>query len=126
MREAVFCLILATSASAYACGYCVEDKIAAVYDHAAIERALAERQTVVFFAIDGPLSASANTRVRLQAIADATSGVIQGSARVSVDAAALAVAYDPRRMTLAAVQRLLERRLAPYGLSLAVLRIVDK
>src|SRR5215470_13558454 len=43
-------------ATASACGACIEDKIAATYDHALIDRAIASHRQVVFVAIEGPLS----------------------------------------------------------------------
>ena len=44
MRGALFALLFA-SAPALACGVCVEDKIAAVYDHAAVQKSLAAKRT---------------------------------------------------------------------------------
>ena len=47
MRAAFLVLAIAWG-SAQACGYCVEDKIAAVYDHASISRARAAKHQVAF------------------------------------------------------------------------------
>ena len=41
------------SGAVSACGVCVEDKVAATYDHAVITQAKARHQQVVFVAIDG-------------------------------------------------------------------------
>lgn len=43
--------------AALACGACVEDRVAATYDHAIINAAIAKHQQVVFVAVDGPISA---------------------------------------------------------------------
>ena len=104
--------------NALACGYCVEDKIAAVYDYAAVTQAAARQQKIVYFAIDGAIR---DARERLQALAEEAQGVQKGSVRVSVDAAALAVAFDPRRTSLAALQRALEQKLRGRGLELLLL-----
>ena len=48
------------SPGALACGHCVEDKIAAVYDHAMVTRSLAVKHRVAFFAIDGALATDAS------------------------------------------------------------------
>jgi len=113
-------------AGALACGHCVEDKIAAVYDHSVITRALAEKHQVVFFAMDGVLTTDEATRQMLERLAAGSRGVDPGSARVSTDAAALSVAFDPQRAPLAVVQRELGKKLAARRLSLLLLRVMDK
>jgi hypothetical protein len=66
--------------SAAACGVCVEDKVAATYDHAVIEHALAERRQVVFVGVDGPVEAARIDR----AVAGArVRGVVPGTLRTS-------------------------------------------
>ena len=120
-------LLLALEApAALACGYCVEDKIAAVYDHAAVARALGRKHHVVFFHIDGTLAPGERTRRALEALAESTEGVDKGSARVSVESASLAVAFDPRRTPIVEVQKGLERKLAAKQLSLLPLRVMDR
>jgi hypothetical protein len=111
------CLILGAT-QALACGYCVEDKIAAVYDHAALQQAQAHRQSVVYFAIDGAIRDSGKA---LEKMIESAPGVQKGTVRVSVEAAALAVAFDPRRTPLAALQRALEQKLKSRGLELLLL-----
>ncbi len=101
-----------------ACGYCVEDKIAAVYDHAALVQAHARKQTVVYFAIDGTIRDPASL---LKTTVERTKGVEKGSARVSVEARALAVTFDPRRTALPALLSGLEKALKPRGLELMLL-----
>jgi copper chaperone CopZ len=117
MRFSGVTLIFLAS-NAMACGYCVEDKIAAVYDHAAVTQARAQKHTTVYFAIDGAIR---DSRERLQALAEQTRGVLKGSVRVSVDAGALAVSFDPARTPLATLQRALEQKLKGRGLELLLL-----
>ncbi|HKU45280.1 MAG TPA: hypothetical protein VJQ58_00230, partial [Burkholderiales bacterium] len=52
MRAALLALLVAAG-PAWACGYCVEDKIAAVYDHVVISRALAAKHQVAFMHVEG-------------------------------------------------------------------------
>jgi hypothetical protein len=125
MRAALFAALLAVSPGAFACGYCVEDKIAAVYDHASIAKAIGQRHPVVFFAIEGNLKQDDATRRQIDAIAASAPGVDPGSVRISLDAASLAIAFDPRRTSLVMVQRALERKLAALGLSLLAMRIME-
>lgn len=109
-----------------ACGHCVEDKIAAVYDHAIVTRALGQKHRVAFFAIDGTLAPGEGTRRAIEAIVESASGVDKGSARVSVESASLSIAFDPRRVPFPAMQRTLERKLAAKKLSLLPLRVMDQ
>ncbi|HEX7055427.1 MAG TPA: hypothetical protein VF211_16000 [Burkholderiales bacterium] len=110
--------LLAFASSALACGYCVEDKIAAVYDHAAVTQAKARKHTVVYFAIDGVIR---DSPARLAKIVHSVPGVQKGSARVSAEFSALAVSFDPRATTLPALQSSLEKALKPRGLELLLL-----
>lgn len=125
-RALIFVALLVAAPLVHACGVCVEDKIAAVYDHAAISRALQARNAVVFFAIEGAIPPGAAALRRIAALAASGPAVRKDSVRLSRDAAALALAFDPRRANLAKVQRLLERKLAPMGLTLFAMRVMDK
>ena len=71
--------------SGRACGYCVEDKIAAVYDHAVVTQALARKHQVAFFGLDGPLAGDENERRLIERIAETAYGADAGSARVSIE-----------------------------------------
>ena len=129
MRAAIAAagLLLALQAPAtLACDYCVEDKIAAAYDHAAVARALGRKHHVSFFHIDGTLAPNESTRRALEAIAESSEGVDKGSARVSVESASLAVAFDPRWTSFVAVQKALERKLAAKKVTLLPLRVMDR
>ena len=120
-------LVLTSSVTAAsACGYCVEDKIAAVYDHAAVSRALQENRTVVFFAIDGALRTGEAEKRKLEGIVASVPGVDRQSVRLSIELATLALAFDPRRANLGQVQNVLDRKLAALGLSLLAMRVMDK
>jgi hypothetical protein len=125
MRSALFVLLLGFFGGAAACGYCVEDKIASTYDHAMVTQALAAKHQVVFFHIDGPLAGDAATKRWLEAAAGSAAGVDRGSVRVALDTLTLAVAYDPKKVSLAALQSALDRKLAARKLSLMPLRIID-
>ena len=118
MRTTVLALLVALAPSAMACGYCVEDKIAAVYDYAAVTQAAAQKHAVAYFAIDGTIRDPASS---LKTMIERTRGVEKGSARIAVEARALAVTFDPRRTPLAAIQSALEKVLKPRGLTLLLL-----
>ena len=124
---AAFTLAFAVASTAsYACGYCVEDRIASVYDHAMVSQALARKHQVAFFAIHGPLMASSSQQQSIERIALTGKGVDSGSARVTIETAVLALAFDPRTAPLAAVEASLQSKLAVKGLSVQRLRVIDK
>jgi len=125
MRSALLLALLAASCAANACGVCVEDKVAAVYDHAAVTRALEARRTVVFFHIDGTIPPGAAALRKFSALAASAPGVDQDSVRISRETASLAVSFDPRRGNLAQVQESLDRRLASMKLTLLAIRVMD-
>jgi hypothetical protein len=95
----IVAVAVATGATAArACGVCVDDKVAATYDHALIERAAANRQQVVFVAVDGPVDGSALGGKVAKA---KVKGVVAGTVRVSAAPAAfsfvLGAREDPAR-----------------------------
>ena len=78
---------------AWACGACDEDKIAATYDHAVIDRAASGHHQVVFVAVDGPVDAAKIGR-RVAAAASKVPGVVSGSLRTSLSPTAFSFALD--------------------------------
>lgn len=119
-------LATAITSTAIACGYCIEDKIAAVYDHAVAMRAIAQKHQVVFFAVEGNIPPGEASRRTLEAIVESVAGVDKGSARVSVEAASLSAAFDPAHAPFSRMERALSRKLAARGLSVGILRVMDK
>ena len=126
MRAILLAAALALSQQALACGFCVEDKMAAVYDHAAFTRAIGRKHHVAFFHVDGTLVPGAATKRALESLANGANGVDAGTARVSIESAALSVAFDPQRTTLASLQAALERKLAAKGNSLMLIQVMDR
>ena len=130
MRSAWRNIIVSTfvagiGSTAYACGYCIEDKIAAVYDYTVVTRATSQKHQVLFFAVEGRIPAGEESRRTLAAVAESVAGVDKGSVRVSVESASLSVAFNPERIPFAGVERSLSQKLAPRGLSVAILRVMD-
>ncbi|MEO8121314.1 MAG: hypothetical protein ABI606_18570 [Rhodoferax sp.] len=106
------------STVALACGYCVEDRIAAVYDHALAQRTLALKHEIVFFAWDGPLTRSDASKQKMMALGEAVPGVDKGSTRVSIEPAAIALAFDPQRSSAQAIEAALQKKLSLMKLSI--------
>jgi hypothetical protein len=82
-------------ALAIACGACIEDRIAATYDHAVIAEAIAKHRQVVFVAIDGPVEMK-KVAARLEAAAARVRGLQAGTLRISLAPAAFSFALDAR------------------------------
>lgn len=118
-------LLALQGTAAIACGHCVEDKIAAVYDYAIVTQALGQKHQIAFFAIEGALAPDNDVRQIIKAV-ESASVADKGSARVSVESASLSVAFDPRRVPFAALQKALERKLAAKKLSLQPLRVMSR
>lgn len=127
--RAILCaagLVLALSASAAsACGHCVEDKVAAVYDYAVVTQAQTQRHHVAFFAIDGKIVADESLKRTIESAVRATDGVDKDSVRVSLELAALSFSFDPKRASFASVQKSLEKKLASRKLLLMELKFMD-
>jgi hypothetical protein len=118
-------LLLAPAAVAIACGYCVEDRVAAAYDHSVVVSSLDRRHEVAFFAIEGPIAASPQLSREIQKALESTRGVDRGTARVSLPTGSLSFAYDPARQKLGPIMHALEKTLAPKGLSASLLRVIN-
>ena len=110
--------------TALACGICVEDRVAAVFDNATVDAAVAKKRHLAFFGVEGALPATAESR---KAIADAlqASGGIKGTVRVSLESASASAVFDPAKTSLAALRAGAQVRLAPRGLTLTALRVID-
>ncbi|WP_157359996.1 hypothetical protein [Caldimonas brevitalea] len=75
---------------AFGCGVCVEDKMAATYDHDVVQRAAAQKRLVVFCNVKGVVK----PEQMLQA-AKSIPGVDADTVRASAQPMALSFALDP-------------------------------
>ena len=101
LTAATICVIPVTT---HACGACVEDKVAATYDHAVVRSANLQHQQVVFVAIDS--AGSPRLRDRIVSAARSVTGIQPGSVRTSREPAAFSFALDRSREPAAAVVQL--------------------
>jgi hypothetical protein len=105
-----------------ACGACDEDKIAATYDHAVIDAAIARHRQVVFVAIDGPVDVQ-QIGTRLAAAAAKVRGVQAGTLRTSPAPPAFSFVLDTTQTPQAAVAGF-RRAVGDSSARLTVLRIM--
>lgn len=105
--------LFAPAPAAFACGICVEDKVAAAYDHGVITRALDRGHVVVFAEVKGGADAATLARAARKA-AVGVRGVDRASVRVAEQPAMLSFALDGKAGTpaqaLAAMERAAARR----------------
>src|SRR3982750_3586408 len=120
MRALITAALLAAMTAALACGYCVEDKIAATYDHAVVTQAFARKHSVVFLHVDG----AAPSRAALERAAYSAPGVDAGSVRVAADLLTVSFAYDPAKVKLGEIHRRMQKALG--GVSLMPFEVIER
>ncbi|HMA06463.1 MAG TPA: hypothetical protein VKP68_01285 [Ramlibacter sp.] len=110
-------VLLALAPTAWACGVCVEDKVAATYDHAVVQRAAAAGKAMVYCEIHGSLDAR-----RWQSAARRVRGLDPASVRVSSEPAAISFALDTSRQSPQAAAAALQQALP--GSRVAIVRLI--
>jgi hypothetical protein len=124
MRRIISALaLLLASAGALACGFCVEDRVASVYDHKLAQRAAAQRHQLAVFAFESVAAPGKTSSKAIAAAAEAVPGIDKGSARVSLESSALAVSFDPARHSAKDIERALTDKLASAGLRASLLQV---
>jgi hypothetical protein len=114
-----FALALRHVGGAFACGHCVEDKIAATYDYGVVTRARAVGHRVYYFEVVGRVRpGDAGLERELASALGSVPGVDAGTPRVSLDPAAVSFAATPVAGIASRVARAVEGRLRGRGLLL--------
>jgi hypothetical protein len=114
-------MILGAS-TAQACGACVEDRVAATYDHTIIQAAIARHQQVVFVALDGTIDVK-KVNTRIAAAAPKVRGVVAGTLRTSAAPPAFSFGLDANQSPELAVASF-RKILADSGARLTMVRIM--
>ena len=112
---------IALSGEAIACGVCVEDRVAATYDHALVRRAAAEHRLMVFVALDGADASRVGDRIVSTAARLET--VQRGSIRYAGSPAAFSFVLA-RNATPESVVAALRRATAGMQVSMKIVRLV--
>jgi hypothetical protein len=119
---AAWALALAAPA-ANACGVCIDDKVAAAYDHAVLEQARARGQVVVFAEVRGRGTAAHFVGAARKAAARVR-GVAPGSVRVADAPAALSFALDAGVLSPDRALAAVEKGAVASGVRLALLKVM--
>ena len=115
-------LFMIFAVPAAACGYCVDDKVAAAYDHAVVERALAQGHAMAFLSLELARPATRDTKAAIRHAIERIPGVDRGTVRVALEAGGLSLAFDPKRAPEAGVLKALDRAVMPLGVRTVLLR----
>jgi hypothetical protein len=110
--------LLALEHASWACGVCVEDKVAATYDYAVMQQASTEGHVMVFCEVNGRLDSR-----RIRNAARQVRGLDRSSLRLSPQPAALSFALDAARQSPQAAVSAMEQAL-PAGTHLAIIKVV--
>ncbi len=123
MRRALAMVGLAAlPAAAWACGVCIEDKIAATYDYSVVTQAKAHHRVVVFAAVETHGDAASEAQA-LKRAAARMAGIDASSIRTASAPAALSFALDAHRASPAAALAALERT-SGASVKLTLLRVM--
>ena len=104
-------LLSLLSLNVLACGYCLEDRIASVYDHVLVAKTKQLNQKMLYLIWDGPANRDEAMRRELISITSRLPGITKGSVRVSLEPATIGLAYQPLKISREQVEALLLQRL---------------
>ncbi|QDZ28009.1 hypothetical protein [Noviherbaspirillum sp. UKPF54] len=119
------CLVaaLAGTGPAGACGVCIDDKVAAVYDHEQVTRALNKGRVVVVCELSGAQEAGQLAQQAGRA-AQGLSGVEAGSVRASRELPVLSFVLDPAAQAPETAVDGLRQRLLRQGITPSLLKVL--
>jgi len=119
-------LLLMSTSSAIACGHCIEDKVAAVYDHAIVVKAVHEKHVVAFFGIEGPLVVNNISKQEIQKVIGSINGVDPNTSRISLEIGSISLAYNPTLLSYPALLDSLDKKLKAKKLSVFPLQVLSQ
>ena len=108
---------------ALACGVCLQDKIAATYDHGIVTRAVAQHRVVVFAEPRAAVEA-ARLQKALTTAAARVPGVDAATVRTNASPASLSFALDPKRSDPKQALAAIRKASGVQGLELDLLEVV--
>ena len=119
-------LLLIFPSSVMACGHCLEDKVAAVYDHIIITKAVSEKHLVAFFGIEGPFVINTASKQEMQKIMSSIDGVDPNTSRVSLETGSISLAFNPTFVSYPMLLKALEMKLQRKKLSIFPIDVISQ
>jgi hypothetical protein len=121
----VAALLAALSATAFACGHCIEDRVAAVYDYQVERQADRERLRIAYVGVTGARAEGQATADRVAAALRDIPAAAKETIRTSASPAAASFAWRGDDAVLRDTIQTVNRQLAPSGIKLEILRTWD-
>jgi len=119
-------LLLMSTSPAIACGHCIEDKVAAVYDHTVVTNAVREKHSVAFFGIEGSLVVNPASKQEIQKIMDSINGVDSNTSRISLETGSISLAFNPTLISYPALLNGLDKKLKLKKLTVFPLEVISQ
>ena len=110
-------VLMLQAASIFACGQCVQDKMAAVYDYEVIKHAIEKKQIVIFLGYEGNIVPDLESRLKMMKLIAKINGIDVKSIQISMENASFSFAFDPERISYLTLIKVLGRTLAKLNLS---------
>ena len=107
--------------NAFACGYCLQDRIASVYDHVLVAKTKQLNQKMLYMVWDGPAARDETTKRHLLAIVSRVRGVTKDSVRVALEPPTIGLAYQPLSISRERIETLLLQQLRSMNIVVSVL-----
>ena len=107
--------------NAFACGYCLQDRIASVYDHVLVAKTKQLNQKMLYLVWDGPAARDEITKRHLLAIVSRVRGVTKDSVRVALEPPTIGLAYQPLSISRERIETLLLQQLRSMNIVVSVL-----
>jgi hypothetical protein len=104
-----------------ACGYCLQDRIASVYDHVLVKQTKQLNQKMLYLVWDGPADHNEKTRLTLIGITSRIKGVSKGSVRVSLEPPTIGLAYQPLSISSEQIETVLLQKLRDKKIVISLL-----
>ena len=127
MKRLIICLLLScmiVGSAAFACGVCVDDKVASAYDHAVVQDAWKNGKVVVFCELSGPYPVK-ELNQKAKAAAKELRGVSQASIRTGKDLAVVSFMLDVSAQPPTAAINELGQRLQKDEISPELLKVLE-
>ena len=119
-------LLLMSTSPVIACGHCIEDKVAAVYDHTVVAKAVHEKHIVAFFGIEGSLVVNTASKQEIQKIMSSINGVDPSTSRISLETGSISLAFNPALLSYPALLTSLDKKLKLKKLSVFPLEVISQ
>ncbi len=121
----IACALLCLPVDAMACGLCIEDKMAATYDHAMVMQAYSQGHSVAFVDMQTVANIDEALTKKIVRTLEAATAVDRGSVRVSIDPATASFAFDAHKVAVEDILTTVNRGLTPQ-MELVLIRTVNK